>query len=281
MKSFLILALISLVLLIGIQESFEYGGQKPDPRVCGDRLCTEIPGGREAWESKDKTIQENMAKPEIAAISSPLRQMKNGISPGDVTCKEGLVLIIKHNDSAACVRLDTAVKLEEHGWGVMPPPCCKPTEVSSIDSFEECVAAGNPVMESYPRQCRTVDGKHFVEFIPTQNNQKIGHEFILRIYEPDANRDSKDEDKIPLGAIEFRSEGGIRTNLSKSTFDANSSNLIETGPNTDIFEVKITIPRSIDGKTIHIGDWFEITYFDVTSPSETINEIVLRGNIGS
>ena len=34
-----------------------------------------------------------------------------------------------------------------------------------IDSFEECVSAGNPVMESHPRQCRTTDGKHFVEKI--------------------------------------------------------------------------------------------------------------------
>lgn len=28
------------------------------------------------------------------------------------------------------------------------------TQTSDINSFEECVAAGNPVMESYPRQCR-------------------------------------------------------------------------------------------------------------------------------
>lgn len=29
------------------------------------------------------------------------------------------------------------------------------------NSFEECVAAGNPVMESYPERCRTPDGKTF------------------------------------------------------------------------------------------------------------------------
>ena len=39
------------------------------------------------------------------------------------------------------------------------------TVSSSIDSFEDCVAAGNPVMESYPRQCRTSDGRNFVEDI--------------------------------------------------------------------------------------------------------------------
>jgi hypothetical protein len=36
---------------------------------------------------------------------------------------------------------------------------------SQIDSFEQCLAAGNPIMESHPRQCRTMDGKHFVEQI--------------------------------------------------------------------------------------------------------------------
>jgi len=39
--------------------------------------------------------------------------------------------------------------------------------------FEECVAAGNPVMESYPRQCRTPDGKHFVEIIPGKEQCEI------------------------------------------------------------------------------------------------------------
>lgn len=34
-----------------------------------------------------------------------------------------------------------------------------------ITSFEECAAAGNPVAESYPRQCWTQDGKYFVESI--------------------------------------------------------------------------------------------------------------------
>ena len=35
----------------------------------------------------------------------------------------------------------------------------------AIDSFITCVDAGYPVMESYPRQCRTPDGQTFVEEI--------------------------------------------------------------------------------------------------------------------
>ncbi|PIR37978.1 MAG: hypothetical protein COV34_02730 [Candidatus Zambryskibacteria bacterium CG10_big_fil_rev_8_21_14_0_10_42_12] len=38
-----------------------------------------------------------------------------------------------------------------------------PLPTSQAESFEDCVAEGNPVMESYPRQCRTVDGRLFTE----------------------------------------------------------------------------------------------------------------------
>jgi len=56
-----------------------------------------------------------------------------------------------------------------------PPPMEVPTaEVAAspdaggavaIASFEDCVAAGFPVEESYPRQCRTPDGQSFTEDI--------------------------------------------------------------------------------------------------------------------
>ena len=37
-----------------------------------------------------------------------------------------------------------------------------------IGSFEECAAAGYPVMESYPEQCRTPEGQLFVREIPEE-----------------------------------------------------------------------------------------------------------------
>ena len=120
----------------------------------------------------------------------------------------------------------------------------------------------------------------FAKVEASDGGSRIGREFTLRIYEPDANTDSKDENKIPLSALEFRAEGGIKTTLANPIFRANSAFLIETGPNSDIFEVKIEIPRTIDGETMHIGDWYEIRYFDNTSPSETTEKIVLEGRIG-
>jgi len=109
---------------------------------------------------------------------------------------------------------------------------------------------------------------------------RIGHEFTVRIYEPDANLDSRDEDRIPLSRIEYRGEGGIRTTLSNPVFDANTSVLRETGENTGMFEVIIKIQRTIDGDTVHIGDWYELRYVDVSTPSNSSEEIKLRGKIG-
>ena len=109
---------------------------------------------------------------------------------------------------------------------------------------------------------------------------RIGHDFVVRIYEPDANLDSKDVDRIPLNRLEYRGEGGIRTTLSNPVFDANASSLRETGENTGLFEVIIEIPRTIDGKTVHIGDWFEIRYVDSSTPSGTSEDIKLRSKIG-
>ena len=176
MKVFLLI-FISIILVTSVSlainhPSFGYGGggggggggsgSTLDSRVCGDKLCSEIPGGREAWESSNtKEVESELSNTEqVSSLSdSPRKQIAYGVSPEQVNCNEGLVLFIKYNGSPACVRHDTAVILEERGWGDMPSP------ISSIDSFEECAAAGNLVMESYPRQCRTSDGKHFVESI--------------------------------------------------------------------------------------------------------------------
>jgi hypothetical protein len=49
-----------------------------------------------------------------------------------------------------------------------PPPTIvndPPSAFGDIRNFEECAAAGYPVMESYPEQCRTPDGRLFVRVL--------------------------------------------------------------------------------------------------------------------
>ena len=44
----------------------------------------------------------------------------------------------------------------------------KKTPEPVVLSFEDCVKAGYPVMESYPRQCKTPDGRTYAEELPEQ-----------------------------------------------------------------------------------------------------------------
>jgi eight-cysteine-cluster-containing protein len=43
----------------------------------------------------------------------------------------------------------------------------------NVTSFEECAAAGYPIMESYPEQCRTPDGRNFVRVIPPADDRLV------------------------------------------------------------------------------------------------------------
>ncbi|WP_316504570.1 hypothetical protein [Nitrosopumilus sp.] len=154
-------------------------------------------------------------------------------------------------------------------------------DIVEVTYLDESDAGGEPQKSS-----KSIPLSQTYAQVQTSNSNsgsktRIGHEFTVRIYEPDANLDSRDEDRIPLSRIEYRGEGGIRTTLNNPVFDANASALRETGENTGIFEVIIKIPRTIDGDAIHIGDWYELRYVDVSTPSNSSEEIKLRGKIGN
>lgn len=54
---------------------------------------------------------------------------------------------------------------------------------AAVASFDECVKAGNPVMESYPRQCRSASGKVFKEDI----GNELEKDDLIRIAAPRPN----------------------------------------------------------------------------------------------
>ena len=54
----------------------------------------------------------------------------------------------------------------------------------SASNFEECVAIGNPVMESYPRQCRTKEGRTFTENI----GNEIEKQDLIHLNSPRPNQ---------------------------------------------------------------------------------------------
>ena len=306
--------------------------------------------------------------PANADVETPRKQMQQGISAEEVICKEGLELVIRTNGLAACVRQETAEKMQKAGMLFVP------VKFADLASDLKTVAASEIEMQTVPASNmaivnfyitdqdlnlahngvevvsteglfeftingisisgpknmietgpdtgqfyiklelpETINGKPLsqkdvvlikyldesdysgdrrvvVKSIPLSKTfanielsgggSRIGHEFTVRVYEPDANLDSKNEDKISLSKLEFRGEGGLRTTLSNPKFDANRGYLVETGPNTSTFEVIIKIPREIDGKTIHIGDIYEIRYIDTSTPSGASEKIILKGRIG-
>ena len=292
-------------------------------------------------------------------IDAPKKQMERGIAVEDITCRQGLELVIRTNESPACVKPDTAKKMQDLGIAFIPTTFTKtekeietvPASSRSIVNFyitdqdlnlahnavevvqakelfeftingvpiegpETIIETGPNTGQFYVRLNlpETIDGKQLdqddiilikyldesdfsgeqrvivksVQLTKTfakvqtegSGGSRIGHEFTIRLYEPDANRDSKDEDKIPLSSLEFRGEGGIRTTLANPKFDANRPFLVETGPNTSTFEVEIKIPRQIDGKVVNIGDRYEIRYIDRSTPSNTNEKVIFNGRIG-
>jgi len=66
--------------------------------------------------------EEMMMEEEIMEeeILRPLQQMKAGVDPKDVVCKEGLLLILRSSDgSAACVTESSSTKLIDMGFGTL------------------------------------------------------------------------------------------------------------------------------------------------------------------
>ena len=56
-------------------------------------------------------------------------------------------------------------------------------EYVEVSSFDECVSAGNPVMESYPRKCRSEAGLVFVEDIGSE----LDKQDLIRVNQPRPN----------------------------------------------------------------------------------------------
>ena len=143
---------------------------------------------------------------EMKQYLRPNHQKFAGISVDNIICVEGKHIMFKHDATPACISSNSIEKLQHRGWSSEKPtiactmqydPVCGVDGVtygnmcginaqhmamnhqgeclvsSSITNFEQCVAAGNPAMESHPQQCRTSDGQHFVEEISIQETGGI------------------------------------------------------------------------------------------------------------
>ncbi|MCK5593900.1 MAG: hypothetical protein KAI18_01520 [Candidatus Aenigmarchaeota archaeon] len=56
--------------------------------------------------------------------------------------------------------------------------------LDKIDSFETCAAAGNPIMESYPRQCRAGDQTYVEDISVKCTAEQRDVDACITLYEP-------------------------------------------------------------------------------------------------
>lgn len=54
-------------------------------------------------------------------LQSPLKQLKSGVPPSEIECREDLVLLFKYDGSPACVNSSSHQKLYERGWTKLVP----------------------------------------------------------------------------------------------------------------------------------------------------------------
>jgi len=103
----------------------------------------------------------------------PDNQPANGntgiANPASVNCEQkGGTLEMRENEAGqyGVCKFTDGSECEEWAFfrGECTPGNTKPTQTSEIKNFDDCVKAGNPVMESYPRQCRA-NNQTFTEVI--------------------------------------------------------------------------------------------------------------------
>jgi len=90
-------------------------------------------------------------------------------NPASVNCQQkGGTLEMRNNEAGqyGVCKFTDGSECEEWAFfrGECAPGSDKPSDTTTIKNFDDCIKAGNPVMESYPRQCRA-NNQTFTEVI--------------------------------------------------------------------------------------------------------------------
>ena len=128
---------------------------------------------------------------------------------------------------------------------------------------------------------------------PGTTGYVIGSDMIVTLIEQDLNLDSDATETYTLDLIEWDSDAGTcslkSTGCTTDPFGATPSNLLETGTNTGIFQVVITIPDEIDDEPLQRGEEITLTYNDwgpsgsdyVGDKDEEINAVAYTSDFGA
>ncbi len=151
-------------------------------------------------------------------------------------------------------------------------------KIQSIDTFEECAQAGYPIMESYPEQCKTPDGKTFTKQISANSDlqSEMVNEIGLSLQHP---KDLIFRKEIADNAGSIRTAGFFLTKGSENNPEYQMYGLYEQYKDTteqDLERAKTEMdPTSIKEATI---DGYKGIEGLIVGPKTRYITIVLKGN---
>ena len=141
------------------------------------------------YNKQNETINTNSLGPTWVSpkIESPLKQFKSGTSAKSIVCGEGLILVIKADDgSPACVKLQTAQKLVERGWGTLKTIVTQ--NQSSVVNQESSTKESIRIITE-PGQSNGIGKNGFVDATSTieiifDNFKQTASPLIIQIFNP-------------------------------------------------------------------------------------------------
>jgi len=142
----IIVTLLTFTVIIAVSinqvEGIEFRKYKVinSPKVCGDKICSEIDeqrakkglSSRDIKVCGDRPCYEITAKTTTVNKSNPLGQFKRGIELDMIQCKTLHQLVIKTTNAfPACVKVESIEKLRQRGWAI--------SEMKQQEIFEKFV----------------------------------------------------------------------------------------------------------------------------------------------
>jgi len=108
----------------GTDDSDTNSTSTEESMIIDDKIEYEITRDEDVMKDEEEMLEdenmmndEEMMEDEMSeSVLSPLKQIKDGILPENVVCKEGLSLVFKINGQPACIQTASVEKLVAWGW---------------------------------------------------------------------------------------------------------------------------------------------------------------------
>ena len=179
------------------------------------------------------------------SIDSLREQLERGIELKDIVCKSGYTLAILRSDKPACLSHSTLLKLEERGHAKSVIQELAQEKIEAKD-----ITAPSTTMGS------TIKGDTGKTSTPQITNVPASAGSVVNFYITD-----NDLNTSPNGVDIIETAGLLEFLVNGIVIDGPST-MIETGPSTGQFYVRLQLPESIDGRPINQDDVIEIKYMD-------------------